>query len=191
MDITSISINTNDGKTYYVPIHSKASQLESVVKDALLKHLLYKADSERAVSKPIDLKVDIHHEPLPINNWHEVRKDVKKNAFEGCTIDSLMSVSCAKKHNITNVPLARGSSRYQLHLALVNFFYRTNNKWIGKQALAANMTHEKKVELSKSTIHTYLSETVGYGLLQDVTEVDNTKSLRLNPLFITKALLNN
>lgn len=186
MDITSISINTSDGKSYYVPIHSKESQLESVVKDALLKHLLYKADSERAVSEPMNLTVDINSVYIEPKQWNG--KD--SGAFDGCNIDGLMKLDCVKKHHLTNVPLARGSSRYQLHEAVINYFYGTGNKWISKRALSANLTHVKKVGLAHNTIQTYLGEMVGYGLLQDVTEVDNTKSLRLSPKLITQAKLN-
>ena len=186
MDITSISINTSNGKSYYVPIHSKESQLESVVKDALLKHLLYKADSERAVPEPKNLKVSINGEYLEPKKW--IGKD--SSAFDGCDIEGLMKLDCVKKHHLTNVPLARGSSRYQLHEAVINYFYGTGNKWISKRALSANLTHVKKVGLARNTIQTYLGEMVGYGLLQDVTETDNTKSLRLSPKLITQAKLN-
>lgn len=186
MDITSISINTNDGKTYYVPIHSKESQLESVVKDALLKHLLYKADNERAVSEPMNLKIRINSDQAEPKPW----SNKKGNPFESFPKASLMELDCVKKHHLTNVPLARGSSRYQLHEAVINYFYGAGNKWIGKQALSANLTHVKKVGLARNTIQTYLSEMVGYGLLQDVTETDNTKSLRLSPKLITQAKLN-
>lgn len=187
MDITSISINTNDGKSYYVPIHSKDSQLESVVKDALLKHLLYKADSDRAtsapISEPMNLKVSINRENVNPRPW----VSEKQNPFESFPKASFMQLDCVKKHHLTNVPLARGSSRYKLHEAIVDYFYGANNKWISKQALSANLTHVKKVGLARNTIQTYLSEMVGYGLLQDVTEVDNTKSLRLNPKLIAQA----
>lgn len=185
MDITSISIKTSDGKSYYVPIHSKESQLESVVKDALLKHLLYKADNERAVSEPMNLKVSINHENVEPKPW----SSEKRNPFESFAKASLMELDCVKKHHLTNVPLARGSSRYKLHEAIVDYFYGAGNRWIGKQALSANLTHVKKVGLARNTIQTYLSEMVGYGLLQDVTEVDNTKSLRLNPKLIAQAKL--
>lgn len=186
MDITSISINTNNGKSYYVPIHSKESQLESVVKDALLKHLLCKADSERATSEPMNLKVSIDRENIKPLPWSSERK----NHFESVLKASLMQLDCVKKHHLTNIPLARGSSRYKLHEAIVDYFYGAGNKWIGKQALSANLTHVKKIGLARGTIQTYLSEMVGYGLLQDVTEVDNTKSLRLSPKLITQAKLN-
>lgn len=186
MDITSISINTNDGKSYYVPIHSKESQLESVVKDALLKHLLYKADRERAVSEPTDLNISINSKNAAPIQWN----GKNSNPFEGFPKDSLMQLDCVKKHHLTNVPLSRGSSRYKLHEAIVDYFYGADNKWISKQALSANLTHVKKVGLARNTIQTYLSEMVGYGLLQDVTEVDNTKSLRLSPKLIIQAKFN-
>lgn len=177
MDITSISINTSDGNSYYVPISTKAdkSPLGAVVKDVLLKHLLYKYNS--APKQPT-------HE---VENLSVQVVSSNCDVFDGCSVEVMMLIGCAREHPVAKIPLARGSSRYRLHLATIKFFYEMGNKWISKRALSANLSHEKKIGLAQNTIKTYLGEMVDYGLLQDVSEADSTKSLRLSPLFINQA----
>lgn len=186
MNIRSLKVQVDDGSIYDVPMGFGSDAIQEVVKDALLRHLLIDSNKPKLIENT-HICEQPKRQPSTTEKWQNNDTPIKeRNAFEGCTLADMLSAPQVKDHG--KKPLLSGSTRKVLNVEIVRFFFENNNAWTPRTKLCWLLAQNKRIGLAESTISTYLYDNVKSGLLQDVIDAqNNTKSMRLSPLFIKQS----
>lgn len=188
MNIRSLKVQVDDGSIYDVPMGFGSDAIQAVVKDALLRHLLVNGNSNKVVliNDHLTEQPKPKPSPSPMKNWqNNATTTDERSAFDGCALVDLLGAPQVKYHG--KKPLLSGSTRKVLNVELVRFFFESNNEWIPRSKLCWLLAQNKRIGLTEGTISTYLYDNVKSGMLQDIADAqNNTKSMRLNPVFINQ-----